>query len=57
MYFAHVKEKEEHRLLLLFVLLENQIIFFLKYNKSYTILEKNILSISDMFLFATEQML
>lgn len=39
MYFAQVKEKEEHRLLLLFVLLENQIIFFLKYNKSYTILE------------------
>lgn len=57
MYFAQVKEKEEHGLLLLFVLLENQIIFFLKYNKSYTILEKNILSISDMFLFATEQML
>lgn len=38
MYFAQVKEKEEHGLLLLFVLLENQIIFFLKYNKSYTIL-------------------
>lgn len=39
MYFAQVKEKEEHVLLLWFVLLENQIIFFLKYNKSYTILE------------------
>lgn len=39
MYFAQVREKEKHRLFTLFVLLENQIIFFLKYNKSYTILE------------------